>query len=99
MMVIVKAITMEEFASFRSPGRGGPAPSPQLLALRQMQPGEGLILNHDGLACRRGVPGQRNFCSLAVIASEVTKQRNVQLSLHHLPNGTVAVACTKRKVK
>ena len=48
--MVIRNLTPDEIATVTQ-HRSGRTPSLQLIALRQMKPGEGLLLSHTGLKC------------------------------------------------
>jgi hypothetical protein len=80
--IVLRQMSLAEFAA------ASPMASPQLTAMRAMQPGTAIVLSHDGLA--HAAPK----CSLHRMAALMTKAHpTLRFATRHLPDGSVAVAC------
>lgn len=88
MVDIVEKLDRKIFNSVVGRGRGRP-PSVQMLALRNMAPGDTLAFTHDGYATCIGVG-----CSLhGALRSKRGSRPDVAFSFRHLPDGRLGVAC------
>lgn len=91
--VLIRNLTAEEIARVSVQGHGRPI-APQTKLLEQMNIGDGILVSHEGLFCRKSKAGNSN-CSLATIASRMRKQTGLHYRLRHT-NGVgsdVMVVC------
>ena len=74
-MVMIRVLTPEEIEQVLTAGkrRGGMSPSPQLIAIRAMQLGDGILLSHEGLTCSYTQTSIKRKCSLDQILSRARK--------------------------
>ena len=78
--MVIRNLTPDEIAEL-SQSRSGRTPSLQLITLRQMKPGEGILLSHTGQKCKAGV------CYLQQMISKLKKATDGADYRHKHVNG------------
>ena len=86
----IETISMD---TFKTLGNQMLKASPQLKAVRAMEPNTAVIMSHEGLKCKKTKKGQMS-CSFRSIVTVVQRKHSDRMwAVRHLPDGRVAVAC------
>ena len=94
----IKEISLKEFES-QHQGTGR-KPSWQLAIVKNMATGTAIVLDHEGLVCRKKTKTAQRSCSAAAVIGNLNRNSpNKLYKFAHAPNGDIMVACYAHEKK